>query len=66
MGKMKDIKMEIEDGVYRLQTLESELTSINSELSFLENRKRTIEEAIKDLRARFKFYKTFFRDETDN
>jgi predicted nucleic acid-binding Zn-ribbon protein len=66
MGKMKDLKIEIEEGVYQLQTLESELTSIKSELEFLENRKRTVEEAIKDLRAKFKFYRIFFQGERNN
>jgi prefoldin subunit 5 len=66
MGKMKDLKIEIEEGAYQLQALESELTSIKGELKFLESRKRALEEAIKDLRAKFKFYGAFFRDETSN
>ena len=63
MGKMKDLKIEIEEGVYQLQNLESELASIKNELKFLENRKRAVEEALETLRAKFRFYKTFFRDE---
>jgi predicted nucleic acid-binding Zn-ribbon protein len=66
MGKMKDLKIEIEEGVYQLQTLESELTSIKSELKSLEDKKRAVEEAIRDLRARFKFYSAFSRNEKGN
>jgi len=62
MGKMKDLKIEIEEGVYELENLESELASINHELKFLENRKRAVEKTLETLRAKFGFYETFSQE----
>ena len=62
MGRMKDLKIEIEEGVYELESLESELASINHELKFLENRKSVIEKTLETLRAKFGFYETFSQE----
>jgi prefoldin subunit 5 len=62
MGRMKDLKIEIEEGVYELENLESELAWINHEIKFLENRKRDIEKTLEILRAKFGFYETFSQE----
>lgn len=62
MGKMKDLKIEIEEGVYELESLESELASINYELKLLGNRKGAIEKTLETLRAKFGFYETFSQE----
>jgi predicted nucleic acid-binding Zn-ribbon protein len=58
MGRMKDLKIEIEEGVYELENLESELASINYELKSLEDRKKDVKKTLEILRAKFGSYKT--------
>lgn len=62
MGRMKDLKIEIEEGVYELESLKSELASINYELEFLENRKSAIKKTLETLMPKFGFYKTFSQE----